>query len=467
MIMIYIAFKFGDKNPIYGGERMKKILIVLLIGLCATPMVFGSIVTNTNQSILFLRYPARNASTDIDAAYYNPAGTTRLSDGWHFSLNNQTIFQEKTVINEFPTLNNDTFTGEVMAPLFPSAFVVYKKNRLAFSFGFGPNAGGGSAEFKEGLPSFETLISTLPLLVTGYGFPTTQYSADISFKGSSVYFGFQLNAAYEINEMFSAGVGLRYISATNTYEGSIENIMINPCIPFINPGCDMISAYQLFTLFNMTNEAAMVSNKSVDAKQTAAGFTPILSAHISPIENLNIGLRYEFNTKLEFENQTTTDDTGLFPDGETFRSDIPAILAVGAEYDIIPELKAGVSFTMCFDKNADWEGREDDVNSNSIEISPALEYGLTDNIKLSAGYMWSQIDVSDDYQTDLSHELSSHALFFGGRYILNENLSFDIGGTWVSYLDSETTIDYGLLGSYGENYQRTTWAFGIAVNYHK
>ncbi|HZX11055.1 MAG TPA: hypothetical protein VFG01_08940 [Acidobacteriota bacterium] len=446
---------------------MKKLLIFFIIGFCSMPMVFGSIVTNTNQSILYLRFPARNASTDIDAVYYNPAGTTHLSDGWHFSLNNQTIFQEKTVINAFPLLNNDTYTGDVKAPIFPSAFVVYKKNKLAFSFGFGPNAGGGSAEFKEGLPSFETEISTLPFLVTSLGLPTSQYSADIFFKGSSIYFGFQLNASYQIHEMFSAAVGLRYISAKNTYEGSIENIMINPYHPLLNPSSSMISAPQFFNTIGMPSTAASLSDQSVDVKQVATGFTPILSAHISPSENLNIGLRYEFNTKLEFENQTTADDTGMFPDGVTFRNDIPAILAVGAEYDILPELKAGVSFTLCFDKNADWEGQEDLVNSNSYEIAPALEYSLTDNIKLSAGYLWSQIDVSDDYQTDFSHELSSNSFFFGGRYIVNENLSFDIGSTWVSYLDSETTIDYGLLGSYEESYERTTWAFGIAVNYHK
>ena len=446
---------------------MRKILILLMIGLCSMTMVFGSIVTNTNQSVLFFRYPARNASTDIDAVYYNPAGTTRLADGWHFSLNNQSIFQEKTVTNAFPLLNNDTFIGDVKAPIFPSAFVVYKKNKLALSFGFGPNAGGGSAEFKEGLPSFETPISTLPFLVTSLGLPTTQYSADIFFKGSSIYFGFQLNASYQIHEMFSAALGLRYISANNTYEGSIENIMINPYHPLLNPNSNLISAPQFFNAIGFPNTAASLSDQSVDTKQVATGFTPILSAHINPCENLNIGLRYEFNTKLEFENQTTADDTGLFPDGETFRSDIPAILAVGAEYNIIPELKAGVSFTLCFDKNADWDGQENLVNSNSYEIAPALEYGLTDNIKLSAGYLWSQIDVDDDYQSDFSHELSSHSFFFGGRYIVNESLNFDIGATLVSYLDSEVTIDYGLLGSYEESYDRTTWAFGIAVNYHK
>jgi long-chain fatty acid transport protein len=446
---------------------MKKILILLMIGLCSTPMVFGSIVTNTNQSVLYLRFPARNASTDIDAVYYNPAGTTKLSNGWHFSLNNQTLFQTKTITNAFPFLNNDTYISDVSAPVFPSAFVVYKMKKLAFSFGFGPNAGGGAADYTNGLPSFETGLSTLPLYLTGMGLYTTQYSADISFKGSSFYLGFQLNASYEINEMISVAAGLRYICALNNYEGAIENIKINPYHPLLNPNSNMISAYQFFNTIGMPAEAALFSNKAVDAKQTATGITPILSANFSPIETLNIGVRYELNTKLEFENQTTTDDTGLFPDGETERYDTPAILAVGAEYDIMPKLKAAVSFDMFFDKNANWEGQEDLVNSNSYDLGFAFEYDLTKRMALSAGYLWTQIDVSDDYQSDMTHELSSNGYFFGGRYSFNENLSLDIGATIVDYLDSNKTISYPGFGSFKESYERTTWGFGIAVNYHK
>ncbi|HHF51241.1 MAG TPA: hypothetical protein ENL46_00960 [Candidatus Aminicenantes bacterium] len=446
---------------------MKKILTVLLIGLCSTPMVFGSIVTNTNQSVLYLRFPARNASTDIDAVYYNPAGVTQLSNGWHFSLNNQTLFQKKTIKNAFPLLNNDSYVSDVRVPVFPSVFAVYKMNKLAFSFGFGPNAGGGTADYADGLPSFETGLSTLPVYLTGMGLYTTQYSADISFKGSSIYLGFQLNASYEINEMISVAAGLRYIYALNNYEGAIENIKINPYHPLLNPNSNMISAYQLFNTLGMPAQAALFSNKTVDAKQIATGITPILSADFSPVEKLNIGVRYELNTKLEFENQTKTDDTGMFPDGETQRYDIPAILAVGIDYDIMPKLKAAVSFDMFFDKNADWEGQEDLVNSNTYDLGFAFEYYLTNRIALSAGYLWTQVDVSDDYQSDMTHELSSSGYFFGGRYGFNENLSLDIGATFVNYIDSDITIDYTGFGQFKESYERTTWGFGIAVNYHK
>ena len=72
-------------------------------------------------------------------------------------------------------------------------------------------------------------LAALPGLLQGAtGIPISAYKADISFKGSSVYYGFQLNGSYEINDMFSVAVGARYISAVNTYEGGIRNIQINP-----------------------------------------------------------------------------------------------------------------------------------------------------------------------------------------------------------------------------------------------
>jgi len=141
---------------------MKKLILGVTLILFCIPLAFATLITNVNQSTHYLRVLARNASTDIDAVYYNPAGLTQLSDGFHFAIHNQTIFQEKTVINEFPFLNESTYVGEVDVPFFPSVFVVYKKEKLALSFGFGPNSGGGTAKFTKGLPSFTVPISQIP-----------------------------------------------------------------------------------------------------------------------------------------------------------------------------------------------------------------------------------------------------------------------------------------------------------------
>ncbi|MFO7827490.1 MAG: hypothetical protein R6V23_02605, partial [Bacteroidales bacterium] len=77
---------------------MKRITL-LLIGILIVPFFSysGGIVTNQNQSAAYIRMFARDASTDIDAVFFNPAGLTKLSDGFHFSLNNQYILQNKYV----------------------------------------------------------------------------------------------------------------------------------------------------------------------------------------------------------------------------------------------------------------------------------------------------------------------------------------------------------------------------------
>ena len=68
----------------------------------------------------------------------------------------------------------DTYTGKTTVPLFPNVYAVYKKDRLALSLGFGPNAGGGSADYNRGLPSFETSIASLPLLISEHEDPDNQ-----------------------------------------------------------------------------------------------------------------------------------------------------------------------------------------------------------------------------------------------------------------------------------------------------
>ena len=74
---------------------MRKFLTFVSATFITGSMFAGGLVTNTNQSASWVRLPSRNASIEIDAVYYNPAGLMKLDNGFHFSLNNQTIFQNK------------------------------------------------------------------------------------------------------------------------------------------------------------------------------------------------------------------------------------------------------------------------------------------------------------------------------------------------------------------------------------
>ncbi len=103
---------------------MRKILTLIAGTLITGNLLAGGLVTNTNQSAAWVRMPARNASIGIDAAYYNPAGLTKLENGFHFSINNQTIFQTRTITSTYPYLNDRvdgvrTYNGDCSCTTLP------------------------------------------------------------------------------------------------------------------------------------------------------------------------------------------------------------------------------------------------------------------------------------------------------------------------------------------------------------
>ncbi|MCD6179945.1 MAG: hypothetical protein J7K39_08575 [Bacteroidales bacterium] len=212
----------------------KKLLLFVSLFLASTFAFAGGLVTNTNQSTAWTRMLIRDASTGIDAVFYNPAGLSKLSDGFHFSINNQTLFQTQNINSTFPYLNGQDYEGIVKAPVFPGIYGVFKKDKIAISFGFNPVGGGGGATFDTGLPSMEIPFAGLVPALGQLG--VTGYNMDMFFEGSSVYFGLQAGLTYEVNDWLSVYFGGRYIMAKNTYSGYIRNVTVDTPSGTLAPG---------------------------------------------------------------------------------------------------------------------------------------------------------------------------------------------------------------------------------------
>ena len=163
---------------------MKKINLVLLgvMLTAATKATAGGILTNTNQSIDFLRNPARDAAIGLDGVYSNPAGVAFLPEGFYLGLNWQYAHQTRTIESTNPVFalgkkNNGAttkvFEGVADAPCIPSVQAAYNKGNWSVQFNFSVPGGGGACEFSDGLGSFESVVGNIahqlqPLGATGY-----------------------------------------------------------------------------------------------------------------------------------------------------------------------------------------------------------------------------------------------------------------------------------------------------------
>ncbi len=488
---------------------MKKILTVISALVITGSLFAGGLVTNTNHSAYMVRMLSRNASTDVDATYFNPAGLTKLADGFHISLNNQTIGQTKTVTNDyyFLTSRPSTYIGEVSAPIFPGVYAVYKRNKVAFSAGFNPVGGGGGAEYATGLPSFETQIANLVpglqsqlttldqgVILGGYPDPNfnnvTGYSSNIYFKGSSIYFGYQANVSYELNDFISLAVGARYVAAKNTYQGYIKDVTITAepagfttmTTPFTGTPGNYFRAIAL-TPFGASNAATLngtalvldgMTNVEADVVEKGTGFTPIISVNITPNEIFNIALKYEFKTKLDMKTTVIDgkDAGGMFEDGATIVADMPAFISAGVGIRPTEKLYLAVGMNYFFDKNNDYDGSRDlevkMIDENFIDYSAGIEYALTKMFKISAGYAGTRTGVNKNYQNDQRYSLNTSTFGGGIGLTLSPMIDINLGGMYTLYKNGEKTIPSGITGvpDILETYDTKTWVIGVGVDLH-
>ena len=262
---------------------MTKLLRVLPLLLMVSIALGGGMVENTNQSAEFTRMLARNASTDVDAVFFNPAGLTKLDNGLHLYLSNQTISQGRTITSDLATLNSDTFEGTTFAPAFPNFYLAYKMDKLVFSAGFTPIGGGGSAEFADGLPSFEAPASALVPMLAAAG--VTGYSLDVEFNGSSTYLGGQASVSYAINDMISVSAGARFFSASNLYQGHLRNIKVTTAAGDMIPGDVMRGVAAQYTA-----GAAQATAGAASATGGAASLQPFIDGGAGAVPFANLVL---------------------------------------------------------------------------------------------------------------------------------------------------------------------------------
>jgi long-chain fatty acid transport protein len=450
---------------------MKKLLMLIVATSLTGTVLAGGLVTNTNQSALFTRLQSRNASTSMDASYYNPAGMTLFNDGFFASISNQTIGQTRTITSNYKYLSGapepfqpfyKTYDGSVSAPLFPSVYAGYKMGKFAVSVGLAPVGGGGGASYANGLPSFEMQIADLVPKLNASGIPTSKYAADIFFEGTSVYFGYHANAAYQLNDVISVSAGIRFVTAKNTYSGYIRNISINPNYPMFGPEYTggMVLAQDFFN-----SGATRVGALAGGATSYSTALTGMFGMGVDPNTLLIDGESVGLSTTDIATISLIMGAAGVPPNATTTLGQSNGVLTASAPVFGNQAIALGNSAAQAADK-------EVDVEQTGTGITPifGINFKLSDKLNLAVKYeMQTSLDlITKVYDNkgagifidgDTTIADMPALLGMGFEYKPNEKLLFT--GSMNLYFDNN--VDYD--GSSDVNVNMieknfTEWGFG-------
>ncbi len=488
---------------------MKRLLFTngLLFGVSAVTFA-GGLLTNTNQNVAFLRNPSRDAAIAIDGVVSNPAGVVFLKDGIHLSVNIQNAHQTRDVTSTFgPFVYGDgntgttkKYRGKADAPIVPSLQAAYNKNNWSFQFNFAITGGGGKCEFDKGLGSFESTVAMLPLLsrslpsmAEGMGLGTIEgmplidnYKMDTYMRGRQYYYGFTLGAARKINDNLSVYAGVRGLYGTSNYYGYVRDIQVKVGDNWL-PASETFKNYSLASAqdYGVATEQAkeaMAGNKPEDAAEYAAkakdaytkavlyqalgtatedvtlncdqwglGFAPILGVDYK-VGNFNFAAKYEFKTRMRLHNKSANSASAeniavlaKYKDGQKVEDDSPALLTVGAQWEIIPSLRVSAGWHHFFDKAGHmYEHHEQKLGGDTNEYLAGVEYDINKAIQASCGFQKTCYDFTDDYMEDISFNVSSWTFGVGVGIKLKENMKLNLAYFQTNYGDytTATTNDF-------------------------
>ena len=489
-------------------KDMKKINAMLVGAMLtvATTATAGGIITNTNQSIDFLRNPARDAAIGLDGVYSNPAGVAFLPEGFHLGINWQYAHQTRTIQSTNPVFalgkkNNGattkTFEGVADAPFIPSLQAAYNKGNWSVQFNFSVPGGGGACEFADGLGSFESVVGSIANQLKPLG--ATGYDMDGYMQGRQYYFGFQLGAAYKITKDLSVYGGLRVLYGTATYKAKISNIMVNTeggYVDFgsflqgaettvdggltkVNAGIAQYEAAGIPVPDALTQQKAQLegTKQSLNAlqkysqgvnllcNQSSVGIAPVIGVDYR-IGKFNFAAKYEFKTQIHMKNESTVNEASEIPavnkfrDSEKIDEDSPAQLAVGAMWNITDDVRLNLGYHHFFDTNVNWyNNAQDKLDGGSNEYLGGVEWDINDKLTISGGLQLTRYQLTDEYMNDMSFVVNSYSFGFGFNYKVADNITLKAAYFQTNY-DHYKRTDYPQVGI-SDDFTRTNRVLGI------
>ena len=311
----------------------------------------------------------------------------------------------------------------------PNIFATYKKDNWGAFGCFTVSGGGGTVDYKDGNATTYGLganfASKLKAAVAAKaGAPESAVTVafeDDNAQAVSVYYTFAAGGSYQVNEQVSVAAGARYIYADKSIDAS----------------CDFTP--------DVAGNKQDVQHMSLKYDETAQGVGGVASVNYVPIKPLRLALRYESKVDLKFKLKDKSNElgkqvlasSGKEDDGK-YRRDLPALLGFGANYKLDDKWSFATAFTYYFEKDANWEGVEQKVSSNSHDLAFSTRYNFTEKIWGTLGYLRTEnyLPASDfTLAEQMSPPLDCNTYTVGAGYLINKNMSVNLSFMSCIYED--------------------------------
>ncbi|MGL5568792.1 MAG: OmpP1/FadL family transporter, partial [Cetobacterium sp.] len=279
-----------------------------------------------------------------------------------------------------------------------------------------------------------------------------------TINGKSYYVAFQGGIARKFNEAWSGAIGLRLVDAERKFKGEGN-----------------------FEISSKKYEKLKIKPKfDIDSERTAFGVAGIFGLNYHPNEKLNLAIRYETETKLDFDNKESNlkkgflESTPLF--GNQFyniikkdaairqwmsegsgKRNLPAVGALGMSYKISDRTTILASGNYYFIKEAGDDLGNFDNYDNGYEVSLGLDYELNSKWILMTGYQYTNTGANEKTYTDTDYVLDANMYSMGAKYKYNKQLEFLTSYSLVHYKTDENIKNI--------TYKKSVNSFGLGAIY--
>lgn len=423
-----------------------KFIFSLSLLFCFWGLAKADYNPSNNNSATQLKTGNRNASTEVDAVFYNPAGTVFGEDGFAVEFSVLPFYSSQTIYDNFLDKEYKSTSSSLF---YPALNLVYKKDKLAFFSNIGITNGGGAGNYDDGLPGFEKLgmLTLGGAILQGMPLPSNNindYLYESNFSGSAYGIGGSVGAAYRFTNWLSASAAIQYSSQNNHQEGYLD---------VSYPPMDLA-----------------ISRTEIDVDYTGSNLGFIFGLDLKPSEKLLIAQTFRYYTEMELTTKVNDgkDGDGMFVDGDISKNTYVPFYSFGMAYAVSEKLLAHLNFNtslysmldLSMPENPDYNPAEN--YNNGWDLGLALEYQISEKINYGIGFTYAPAKLKEENMSEMEFENNTLWLNTGATIHASEKL--DVNLTFQAGIATEerTVETDGMSQTYTKN---PSYSLGLGVVY--